>query len=82
MKNGKTRFLNWVYLISDVHSGTIVLCLRGLVENRKTYELHGRNRDQAVYSMDFPTATTPASGSTAETPRVKFLYSFLGSILP
>ncbi|TXG61012.1 hypothetical protein EZV62_012375 [Acer yangbiense] len=57
-------------------------CLsQSLLDSDNTID-YQRNRDQAVYSMDFPTTTTPASGSTDETPRVKFLCSFLGSILP
>ncbi|KAL5773117.1 hypothetical protein ACOSQ2_013041 [Xanthoceras sorbifolium] len=63
-----------------------IKCLnQSLLDSDNTID-YQQNRDQAVYSMDSPSTTTPASsstpGSTDETPRVKFLCSFLGSILP
>ncbi|XP_022732489.1 uncharacterized protein LOC111286662 [Durio zibethinus] len=58
------------------------MCNKGIVNHQQ------QNNSQAVYLMDSP-SSTPASalpsstpGSNDETPRVKFLCSFLGSILP
>ncbi|XP_044471908.1 uncharacterized protein LOC123200658 [Mangifera indica] len=43
--------------------------------------VHSDNQE-AVFSMDSPSAIGSTPGSKDETPRVKFLCSFLGSILP
>ncbi|XVE98732.1 hypothetical protein REPUB_Repub03eG0133600 [Reevesia pubescens] len=58
------------------------MCNKGIVDHQQ------QHNNQVVYMMDSP-SSTPASalasstlGSTDETPRVKFLCSFLGSILP
>ncbi|XP_022755398.1 uncharacterized protein LOC111303416 [Durio zibethinus] len=55
------------------------MCNKGIVDNQE------KHSNQAVYLMD-SSSSTPASSSIPssndETPRVKFLCSFLGSILP
>ncbi|XWS28073.1 hypothetical protein CRYUN_Cryun25bG0034400 [Craigia yunnanensis] len=58
------------------------MCNKGIVDHQQ------RHNNQAVYLMDSPSSTpasamaSPAPSSSDETPRVKFLCSFLGSILP
>ncbi|WRX34208.1 PB1 domain - like 10 [Theobroma cacao] len=57
------------------------MCNKGIVDHQQ------QHNNQAVYLMDSPSSTpasAPAStpSSNDETPRVKFLCSFLGSILP
>ncbi|XVE71787.1 hypothetical protein DITRI_Ditri10aG0179900 [Diplodiscus trichospermus] len=58
------------------------MCNKGIIGNQE------QHNNQAVYLMDSPSSTpasAPASsipGSNDETPLVKFLCSFLGSILP
>ncbi|KAL4304282.1 hypothetical protein GQ457_10G005290 [Hibiscus cannabinus] len=58
------------------------MCKKGIVDHQQ------QHNNQAVYLMDSPSSTSvtalasSAPGSNDETPRLKFLCSFLGSILP
>ncbi|KAE8718778.1 Serine/threonine protein kinase, putative isoform 3 [Hibiscus syriacus] len=58
------------------------MCNTGIVDHQQQYN------NQALYLMDSPSSTSVSAlassvpGSNDETPRLKFLCSFLGSILP